>query len=42
MDTADPKAPIIPPLKAIQAFEQTARFGSVAKAAEVLGLVPSQ
>lgn len=41
MDTADPKAPLIPPLKALQAFEQTARFGSVAKAADLLGLVPS-
>jgi hypothetical protein len=33
--------PILPPLKAIQAFEQTARFGSVARAAEVLDLTPS-
>lgn len=32
---------ILPPLKAIQAFEQTARFGNVAKAAEVLDLTPS-
>ncbi|HKS13942.1 MAG TPA: LysR substrate-binding domain-containing protein [Pseudomonas sp.] len=41
MDTADTGAPVIPPLKAIQAFEQTARFGNIARAAEVLGLVPS-
>lgn len=33
--------PILPPLKAIQAFEQTARFGNVARAAEVLDLTPS-
>ena len=33
--------PVLPPLKAIQAFEQTARFGNVARAAEVLGLTPS-
>ncbi|MFJ4544649.1 LysR substrate-binding domain-containing protein [Pseudomonas sp. NPDC088885] len=32
---------ILPPLRAIQAFEQTARFGNVAKAAEVLDLTPS-
>ena len=32
---------ILPPLKAIQAFEQTARFGNVARAAEVLDLTPS-
>lgn len=31
----------LPPLRAIQAFEQTARFGSVARAAEVLDLTPS-
>ena len=31
----------LPPLKAIQAFEQTARFGNVARAAEVLDLTPS-
>jgi DNA-binding transcriptional LysR family regulator len=31
----------VPPLKAIQAFEQTARFGNVARAAEVLDLTPS-
>jgi DNA-binding transcriptional LysR family regulator len=36
------EAPIVlPPLKAIQAFEQTARFGNVARAAEVLNLTPS-
>ncbi|PYB87852.1 LysR family transcriptional regulator [Pseudomonas koreensis] len=32
---------ILPPLKAIQAFEQTARFGNVARAAQVLDLTPS-
>ncbi|MXI48445.1 LysR family transcriptional regulator [Pseudomonas moraviensis] len=32
---------ILPPLKAIQAFEQTARFGNVARAAEVLDVTPS-
>ncbi len=32
---------ILPPLRAIQAFEQTARFGNVARAAEVLDLTPS-
>ncbi len=31
----------LPPLRAIQAFEQTARFGNVARAAEVLDLTPS-
>lgn len=31
----------VPPLKALQAFEQTARFGNVARAAEVLDLTPS-
>ncbi|MCO8164306.1 LysR substrate-binding domain-containing protein [Pseudomonas sp. 21LCFQ010] len=31
----------LPPLKAIQAFEQTARFGNVARAAEQLNLTPS-
>ncbi|WP_416424264.1 LysR substrate-binding domain-containing protein [Pseudomonas sp. App30] len=36
-----PVMPPLPPLKAIQAFEQTARFGSVARAAEVLDLTPS-
>lgn len=36
------KKPIqIPPLKAIQAFEQAARFGNVARAAEQLNLTPS-
>ena len=30
----------LPPLKAIQAFEQTARFGNLARAAEVLDLTP--
>ena len=38
----DADAPIIlPPLRAIQAFEQTARFGNVARAAGVLDLTPS-
>jgi LysR family glycine cleavage system transcriptional activator len=32
---------VLPPLKVIQAFEQTARFGNVARAAEVLDLTPS-
>jgi LysR family glycine cleavage system transcriptional activator len=32
---------LLPPLKAIQAFEQTARFGNVARAAELLDLTPS-
>ena len=31
----------LPPLKAIQAFEQAARFGNVARAAEQLNLTPS-
>ncbi|WP_342246468.1 LysR substrate-binding domain-containing protein [Pseudomonas sp. OTU5201] len=36
------KRPIqLPPLKAIQAFEQAARFGNVARAAEQLNLTPS-
>jgi len=34
-------SPALPPLKAIQAFEQTARFGNLARAAEVLDLTPS-
>ncbi|CAM3056376.1 LysR family transcriptional regulator [Pseudomonas floridensis] len=39
---ADDDAPQnLPPLKAIQAFEQTARFGNLARAAEVLDLTPS-
>ena len=33
--------PVLPPLRAIQCFEQTARFGNVARAAEVLDLTPS-
>ncbi|MFJ3524316.1 LysR substrate-binding domain-containing protein [Pseudomonas sp. NPDC090203] len=33
--------PNLPPLRAIQAFEQTARFGNLARAAEVLDLTPS-
>jgi DNA-binding transcriptional LysR family regulator len=38
----DPSAPPnLPPLRAIQVFEQTARFGNLAKAAEVLDLTPS-
>ncbi|MGN8259537.1 LysR substrate-binding domain-containing protein [Pseudomonas sp. SMSB3] len=36
----DAAAPL-PPLKTIQAFEQAARFGNVARAAEVLDLTPS-
>jgi DNA-binding transcriptional LysR family regulator len=31
----------LPPLRALQAFEQTARFGNLARAAEVLDLTPS-
>lgn len=38
-DTVAPAT--LPPLRAIQAFEQTARFGNVARAAEVLDLTPS-
>jgi DNA-binding transcriptional LysR family regulator len=41
MPTVDGAAPILPPLRAIQAFEQTARFLNVARAAEVLNLTPS-
>jgi len=41
MPTVDDAAPILPPLRAIQAFEQTARFLNVARAAEVLDLTPS-
>ncbi|KEZ68594.1 LysR family transcriptional regulator, partial [Pseudomonas syringae pv. syringae FF5] len=38
----DDEAPLsLPPLKALQAFEQTARFGNLARAAEVLDLTPS-
>lgn len=38
--TAD-ATPVLPPLRAIQCFEQTARFGNVARAAEALDLTPS-
>jgi DNA-binding transcriptional LysR family regulator len=41
MRSLDDAPPILPPLKAIQAFEQTARFGNVARAAELLDLTPS-
>ncbi|WP_426199555.1 LysR substrate-binding domain-containing protein [Pseudomonas sp. DC3200b2] len=41
MPTQDQPTPELPPLKAIQAFEQAARFGNLARAAEVLGLTPS-
>lgn len=41
MPNVDDAAPILPPLRAIQAFEQTARFLNVARAAEVLDLTPS-
>ncbi|MBV4499893.1 LysR substrate-binding domain-containing protein [Pseudomonas shirazensis] len=41
MRTAADSPIILPPLRAIQAFEQTARFGNVARAAEVLDLTPS-
>jgi DNA-binding transcriptional LysR family regulator len=37
----DSAPPNLPPLRAIQAFEQTARFGNLARAAEVLDLTPS-
>jgi DNA-binding transcriptional LysR family regulator len=37
----DSAPPILPPLRAIQVFEQTARFGNLARAAEVLDLTPS-
>ena len=39
MDSA--KTLSLPPLKALQAFEQTARFANVARAAEQLALTPS-
>lgn len=38
---ADKKPIQLPPFKAIQAFEQAARFGNVARAAEQLNLTPS-
>ncbi|UUQ64533.1 LysR substrate-binding domain-containing protein [Pseudomonas fuscovaginae UPB0736] len=41
MRSFDDTAPALPPLRAIQAFEQAARFGNVARAAEVLDLTPS-
>ncbi|MFJ2692741.1 LysR substrate-binding domain-containing protein [Pseudomonas sp. NPDC087336] len=41
MRSSDDVPAILPPLKAIQAFEQTARFGNVARAAELLDLTPS-
>ncbi|WP_460142142.1 LysR substrate-binding domain-containing protein [Pseudomonas sp. S2_E01] len=41
MPTSGDTPAVLPPLKAIQAFEQTARFGNVARAAEVLDLTPS-
>ncbi|EJN18329.1 transcriptional regulator [Pseudomonas sp. GM78] len=41
MRSSDDAPVILPPLKAIQAFEQTARFGNVARAAELLDLTPS-
>jgi DNA-binding transcriptional LysR family regulator len=41
MSSPGDSPPILPPLKAIQAFEQTARFGNVARAAELLDLTPS-
>jgi DNA-binding transcriptional LysR family regulator len=37
----DSAPPNLPPLRAIQAFEQTSRFGNLARAAEVLDLTPS-
>jgi LysR family glycine cleavage system transcriptional activator len=41
MRSSSDAPPILPPLKAIQAFEQTARFGNIARAAELLDLTPS-
>lgn len=41
MPTDDTSPANLPPLRAIQAFEQTARFGNLARAAEVLDLTPS-
>lgn len=41
MATGGEASPPLPPLRAIQAFEQTARFGNVARAAEALDLTPS-
>jgi DNA-binding transcriptional LysR family regulator len=41
MKTADSPLEHLPPLRALQAFEQTARFGNLARAAEVLDLTPS-
>lgn len=41
MRSSDDAPATLPPLKAIQAFEQTARFGNVARAAELLDLTPS-
>ncbi|AMS18303.1 LysR family transcriptional regulator [Pseudomonas chlororaphis] len=41
MRSFDDAPTTLPPLKAIQAFEQTARFGNLARAAEVLDLTPS-
>lgn len=41
MSHDDSAPPNLPPLRAIQAFEQTARFGNLARAAEVLDLTPS-
>ncbi|SQF99079.1 LysR family transcriptional regulator [Paucimonas lemoignei] len=41
MSHDDSAHPNLPPLRAIQAFEQTARFGNLARAAEVLDLTPS-
>lgn len=41
MRSSDDAPAILPTLKAIQAFEQTARFGNVARAAELLDLTPS-
>jgi DNA-binding transcriptional LysR family regulator len=41
MNSDDRPLERLPPLRAIQAFEQTARFGNLARAAEVLDLTPS-
>ena len=41
MDSSENNFNQIPSIKTLQAFEQTARFGNVAKAAEHLNLTPS-
>ncbi|EXU34988.1 bacterial regulatory helix-turn-helix, lysR family protein [Acinetobacter baumannii 24845_9] len=41
MDSSENNFNQMPSIKTLQAFEQTARFGNVAKAAEHLNLTPS-